>query len=182
MISRSHARTMAAYNRWQNDAVYAAAATLDEAERLRERGAFFGSIHGTLAHILWADHVWLSRFDQRARPGVLQKDSASYGGDWTALRASRGETDALIEGWTASLDEAALASTLEWFSGSSRQHARAPVWVVATHLFNHQTHHRGQVHAMLTAAGAQTEDTDLFLMPRAFWPQDDHDKRSHEAA
>lgn len=181
MISRSHVRTMAAYNRWQNDAIYAAAATLDEKERMRDRGAFFGSIHGTLAHILWADHVWLSRFDKCARPGVLQKDSASYGGEWAAMRAARHETDVLMESWTASLDEAALASVLEWFSGSSQQHARAPVWVVATHLFNHQTHHRGQVHAMLTAAGVRTEDTDLFLMPRARWPRDDHDKALDES-
>ena len=70
MISTAYVQTMAAYNRWQNGSLYAAAGTLSDAERKQERGAFFGSIHGTLNHIVWGDRIWLSRFTPAPPPAV----------------------------------------------------------------------------------------------------------------
>ncbi|MEO1325006.1 MAG: DinB family protein, partial [Pseudomonadota bacterium] len=63
MITNDYLRSMARYNRWQNGEIYGAAARLSDGERCKERGAFFGSIHGTLSHLYWADRIWLSRFD-----------------------------------------------------------------------------------------------------------------------
>jgi hypothetical protein len=62
MIGASYVRHAARYNRWQNEIFYAVVDTLPEAERRRERGAFFGSIHSTLNHHLSADQIWMSRF------------------------------------------------------------------------------------------------------------------------
>ena len=170
MISPQHARSMAAYNEWQNASIFAAADRLTEGARREDRRAFFRSIHGTLAHILWADHVWLSRFERCAKPPTAQQDSGDYIGDWASLRIERDRTDHLFSDWASGLDEDTLSETLSWYSGSTGRDAQARVWVVITHIFNHQTHHRGQVHAMLTAAGERTADTDLFLMPAERWP------------
>ena len=68
MIRAEYARTMAAYNKWQNDSLYGAADTMDDGARKLDRGAFFGSIHGTLNHILWGDRMWMSRFAGSAKP------------------------------------------------------------------------------------------------------------------
>ena len=76
------------------------------------------------------------------------------------------EQDADIIGWAAELDPAWLQGDLEWLSGATGRRQLRPKGVVVVHMFNHQTHHRGQVHAMLTAAGEQTGDTDLpFVLP-----------------
>ncbi|MEE4350927.1 MAG: DinB family protein [Pacificimonas sp.] len=171
MSTAIHARTMASYNRWQNELVFAACETLTEDERRKDRGAFFRSIHGTLSQILWADHVWLARFDIGSRPDVPKTESARYVEGWTDLWMRRQATDGDIDTLTAGLSDEAVAADLRFFSGAAGKEIAMPVWIVLTHLFNHQTHHRGQVHAMLTAAGARTEDTDLFLMPRERWPR-----------
>jgi uncharacterized damage-inducible protein DinB len=86
--------------------------------------------------------------------------------DFTELRAAREQADADITRWAAKVDDAWLADDLTWFSGAANREIRAPLRLLVTHFFNHQTHHRGQVHAMLTAAGQETGDTDLFLLIR----------------
>ncbi len=68
MITPEYVRTMAAYNRWQNQNLYGAADELSDAQRKEQRGAFFGSIHGTLSHLLWGDQIWMSRFAGTPRP------------------------------------------------------------------------------------------------------------------
>jgi len=158
-------RIMARYNRWQNGAAFAAAGTLDASVREAQQGAFWGSIRGTLAHLLWADHMWMSRLDGWEKPKIGLADSAGFVTDWAELRSKRQITDARISRWAQGLTEAALVQDLTWFSGASGREVTMPVGLCAAHLFNHQTHHRGQVHAMLTAAGAETAPTDLFLMP-----------------
>ena len=167
MITRDWAAAMARYNAWQNAAHLAAAGTLTDAARREGRGAFFGSIHGTLSHLLWADHMWLSRFTDLPRPGTAQADSAAYEPDWDRLAARRAETDGALADWAGSLTPEMLAGTYCWHSGSTGREESRPMALIVTHVFNHQTHHRGQVHAMLTAAGARTEATDLFVMPVA---------------
>ena len=66
MIAPAYCQLMARYNRWMNERLYALCAGLDDDERKRDRGAFFGSIHGTLNHLLWGDRMWLGRFTRRA--------------------------------------------------------------------------------------------------------------------
>jgi uncharacterized damage-inducible protein DinB len=165
MITSGWVRLMADYNEWQNRSLYAAAATLSDDARKQDRGAFWASIHGTLNHLLWGDRMWMSRFDGWPKPDVPIRQSSHLYDDFTALRAARIEADGRIAAWAARLDDAALAGTLRWFSGASQREMSQPRWVLVTHLFNHQTHHRGQAHAMLTAAGAKPEATDLPWMP-----------------
>lgn len=161
MISPDWCRMMAAYNSEMNRRLYAAAGTLDDAARRADRGAFWGSIHGTLSHLLWGDTIWMSRFDGWEKPPVGMQDSPRMVEDWAALQAARAEADARIEAWAGGLAPARLAAPLTWFSAVAQRETTMPLWVCVGHLFNHQTHHRGQVHALLSAAGARTGDTDL---------------------
>ena len=103
MITPSYARTMAAYNTEMNRRVYEAAARIPDAERRRDRGAFWGSIHGTLVHLLWGDRMWMSRFDGWARPDVPLQRSAEMIGDFNELSAERPKADAAIEDWATRL-------------------------------------------------------------------------------
>ena len=164
MITPAYVRTMAAYNAEMNRRLYGAAARLSDAERRQPRGAFWGSIHGTLNHLLWGDQQWMSRFDNWPKPDVAIKQSAGLIDDFAALSAAREQADADISRWAAKVDEPGWPRT--WCGSAAPPGARcAPrraCW--STHFFNHQTHHRGQVHAMLTAAGQETGDTDLFLL------------------
>lgn len=169
MISGRYMRMMARYGRWQNTSLYNAADTLDDAARRAPHGAFWGSIHGTLSHLVWADLIWLSRFDQAEKPPAGLADSAAMIADWQELRERRRAIDATILGWADAFDPGPVTGDLNWYSGAAGRDVSAPLGVVLTHFFNHATHHRGQVHAMLTAAGAAPEDTDLFLMPAAEW-------------
>lgn len=157
-------RTMAAYNAEMNRRLYAAASRLSDAERRKARGAFWSSIHGTLCHLLWGDQAWMSRFDNWPKPAVIQKESAGLVADFDELRRLRVEADDKISAWAHRVDEAWLAQDLVWFSQSAQKELRNPRGFLVTHFFNHQTHHRGQAHAMITAAGEQTGDTDLFLV------------------
>ncbi|MCK5745358.1 MAG: DinB family protein [Oricola sp.] len=165
MITSAHARLMAAYNQWQNTSLYGAADGLSDAERRRDRGAFFKSIHGTLAHVLWGDRVWLSRFTDAPAPTIGIAASAGLVEDWSILRAERAKTDAQILAWTGAMKDADLEGDLTWMSAAIQRKFTLPRWVLVTHFFNHQTHHRGQTHAMLTAAGAKPADTDIPFMP-----------------
>lgn len=170
MISNTFLRTMSRYNRWQNSALFSAADNLDDAMRREERGAFWKSIHGTLSHIYWADCIWMSRFDLVDAPGVPQAKSASFVQDWDQLRQKRQELDDVLVSWCDQYEHGLIRGKLSWFSGSVQRDVDAPLSVVFVHFFNHQTHHRGQAHALVTAAGQKTVDTDLFLMPEALWP------------
>jgi len=161
MISPDWCRMMAAYNAEMNRRLYRAADTLDDAARRLDRGAFWGSLHGTLSHLLWGDTTWMSRFDGWQKPAVPQKDSPRLVEDWAALKQARLVADARIEAWAGALTAERLAAPLVWFSGASQKRLSMPLWITVTHFFNHQAHHRGQAHALVTAAGATTEDTDL---------------------
>lgn len=164
MISPAFAQKMARYNRWQNASLYAAADRLSEAARREDHGAFFRSIHGTLNHLLWADVMWMSRLAGGPAPQVGLRDSSAFHSDWASTKTERAQLDEILIGWADRLDEAALAGDLSWFSGARGTDIVMPRTLVVAHVFNHQTHHRGQVHAMLTAAGARLEDTDLIFM------------------
>ena len=147
MITPAYVRTMAAYNAEMNRRLYAAAGHLSDAERRAPRGAFWGSLHGTLVHILWGDSQWMSRFDNWSRPSTPIKQSDHFIEDFGELCAARDNADADISRWAAKVDEAWLAEDLVWFSGAAQREIRAPKRLLVTHFFNHQTHHRGQAHA-----------------------------------
>jgi uncharacterized damage-inducible protein DinB len=166
MIDRAYVQLMARYNRWQNENLYGVADRLSDAERRRERGAFFGSIHKTLSHLLWADNIQMSRFASEVpRPAAGIPESASLYPDWNALKNERVRFDGIILGWADNIDDAWLAADLTYFSGSIGRELTRPRWLMVTHMFNHATHHRGQVHCLLTQAGGKPSDTDLPFMP-----------------
>jgi uncharacterized damage-inducible protein DinB len=166
MIDLAYVQRMARYNRWQNQSLYGAADALADDERRRERGAFFGSIHKTLSHLLWADRIWMSRFtpDVAAPAGGIPGSVAAYP-EWEVLKRERSAFDATVIGWADALDPHWLASDLTWYSGAAKRELTQPKWQLVMHMFNHQTHHRGQVHCMLTQAGGKPADTDLILLP-----------------
>ncbi len=166
MITPDYAKTMAAYNRWQNESLYGAASALPDEERRRDRGAFFGSIHRTLSHLRWGDEIWLSRFSDFPAPPAVStlRSSADVYDDWDALRAGRAALDEIIIAWAGGLTPRDLEGDLTWRSGALNRDITRPRALLVAHMFNHQTHHRGQVHAMLTAAGAKPDDTDLPFM------------------
>jgi uncharacterized damage-inducible protein DinB len=164
VISPDHARLMARYNRWQNTSLYGAAATLSDDARRQDRGAFFGSIHGTLSHLLWGDSIWMHRFAGSERPQGGIAESPTLHADWEALAASRKAMDEAIVAWADQMPPDWPAGTLTWITSSTGRDMTRSNGLLAMHFFNHQTHHRGQVHAMLTAAGAKPEVTDLVFM------------------
>ena len=171
-------RLLAQYNRWINERLYGACETLTDEERKRERGAFFGSIHHTLGHLVVADQAWLRRFAQCGTengirftslgadvldmPEVYTLDMVLYE-DWAGLKAKRQQLDSAIEQWTADMPEAYPAMTMRYANskGVRREHV---VWKALTHFFNHQTHHRGQVTTLVTQAGAAVGVTDLIAL------------------
>ncbi|MFD0979922.1 DinB family protein [Tropicimonas aquimaris] len=165
MISVDYARELACYNRWQNSAVIACCEALDESELTRERGAFFGSIFATLNHLLWADRMWMSRIADWVRPEGGIAESVILCPTLAAWKTDRMRADGRLELWARELRPAALRGELRWTSGTTGRQMSRPVATCVAHMFNHQTHHRGQVHAMLTAAGAQPAATDLVFMP-----------------
>jgi uncharacterized damage-inducible protein DinB len=160
MITPDWVRLMAAYNSEMNRRLYGAADRLTDAQRREDCGAFFGSIHATLCHLLWGDTIWMSRFDGWEKPEAPFPGTV-WIADWAELSARRVQTDARIEDWATRLDPAWLRGSLTWVSGAAGRELTRDAWVLATHMFNHQTHHRGQVHALLTAFGGKTGDTDL---------------------
>jgi len=168
-------RAFAGYNTWMNTRLYALAATLSDAERRADRGAFFRSVHGTLNHILLADRAWLFRFTQDAAVGESRDadgalivprglDHELYA-DFELLRRERAKTDRDIETWVGGLDEAQLAAPLRYRTtkGVARDH---PLWEAVTHFFNHQTHHRGQLTTLFMQVGDDPGVTDLIAFIR----------------
>jgi len=165
MIDGGYVQRMARYNRWQNENLYGVADRLTDAERRQERGAWFGSIHKTLNHLLWGDRVWMSRFTDVPRPTVGIPESINLHADWTELKSQRQAFDQTMLDWADRIDDGWLAADQTFFSAATQREWTRPRWVLVTHMFNHQTHHRGQVHCMLTQAGGRPSDTDLTVMP-----------------
>src|SRR5687767_4180938 len=163
MISTDYARTMAAYNRWMNGRLYECCAKLSDAERKRDAGAFFKSIHGTLNHLLLGDRIWLGRFSRQPfQVGSLDQELHA---DFAELRAAREATDEVIANWAAGLWEADLTADLSYTSIANPQPRRHPLWISITHFFSHQVHHRGQLTTLLFQRGIDPGATDLIWLP-----------------
>jgi uncharacterized damage-inducible protein DinB len=169
-------RACARYNTWMNDRLYALCATLPDAERRRDRGAFFRSIHGTFNHLVLTDRAWLGRFTRD--PAVAQSrdengNLIAYTGrldqevyaDFALLRRERAKTDAAIEAWARDLTAERLAAPFVYRSSDGRKHEH-PLWWAVGHFFNHQTHHRGQITTLLMQLGHDPGVTDLVALLR----------------
>jgi uncharacterized damage-inducible protein DinB len=166
MISVQYAQTMARYGAWQNENLASAADKLPDSARREDHGAFFGSIFETLNHLLWADRIWMSRFAEVEPPRMKSiATSIEETEDWQVYRAARRAMDTTISDWTAALTPDWLADDLTWWSGAAGREVTKPKPILIMHFFNHGTHHRGQVHAMLTGAGMKLDDTDLPKLP-----------------
>lgn len=170
MMSPEWLSASARYNRWMNDKLYGLAATLSDEARRRDGGAFFKSIHGTLNHILLADRVWLARFkgEEAANgfmgpQGIRSLDQELYV-DFDDLRRERAITDDALAAWVSGLTHKQLAAPLVIMRRG--QKIESPLWWSVAHVFNHQTHHRGQVTALLTQQGCDPGVTDLVAMLR----------------
>jgi len=162
----------AQYNTWFNGQLFGLLSELDDAERKRDRGAFFGSIHDTLDHVLLGDRSWLSRIERSSMPFPSLEQAAlvpdlrdlrqGITQDFETLRAERSATDAVLEAFVRELTPALLASDLAYTNSKGMDFA-CPLWQVVAHVFNHQTHHRGQVTALLSQAGIDPGMTDFIV-------------------
>jgi uncharacterized damage-inducible protein DinB len=151
---------MATYNQWMNQKLYDICTSIPDVERKSDRGAFFKSIDGTLNHILVGDRIWLGRFTQQ--PFVAKLDGELYS-NFSELRAERERVDLTIIDWVQNLTPSWLNETLT-YTNSSGLTRTLPHWLLVTHLFNHQTHHRGQLTTLLSQMGYESGVTDLPAM------------------
>ena len=170
MNAPEHFVLLAAYNADMNRQLYAAAAQLPPDELRADRKAFFGSLSGTLNHLLAGDTIWLGRFAgfrpawtalagvrDLPQPGGL---AHHFSNDLAALRAQREQLDAIITAWAPQVTAGDMAATFEYRSKKGDTY-RKNFGLVVTHFFNHQTHHRGQASTLLTQAGIDIGATDL---------------------
>ncbi len=161
---RQHFMMFAAYNRWANERVYAAASELTFEEFTRDTGVFFKSALGTLNHLLATDRIWMKRFTGAGdAPATLD---AILFTDFDGLYAARQAEDARILDWIAGLGEEGLAGRFTYMTVTDMRIVSQRLAPALSHLFNHQTHHRGQVHASLTKLGKLSVALDLIYFQR----------------
>ncbi|MCR8550268.1 DinB family protein [Salipiger sp. P9] len=165
MLSPDYVLTMARYNAWQNRQMKEALEALPEAELRAERGAFFGSIFATVNHLLWGDRIWMARFAGWEAPEGGIPQSVEMVPTLSVWSAERFRVDSRMILWAEELKAVDLRGDLRWFSGATGREQVKPLGLCIAHMFNHQTHHRGQIHAMVTAAGGKGWVSDLAFMP-----------------
>ena len=161
-----HFSMLAGYNAWANQRLYDAAEKLPDADYRAERGAFFGSVHRTLNHLLVTDRIWMRRLTGEG-PTYTALDVVPYD-DLAALRSEREAEDRRILGFVDGLDDVRLAGVVTYRTITSPQEITQPLGPALLHVFNHQTHHRGQAHALLSGIGGRNAapSLDLILFQR----------------
>ncbi|MEQ6248137.1 DinB family protein [Sulfitobacter sp. HNIBRBA3233] len=166
MIDKGYVLTMARYNGWQNSQLRHTIKRMDDKALRQDRGAFFGSIFATLNHILWADTLWMSRWcSDVPAPDVPAAENTAFKvtpSDWDGARF---RLDGRIRIWAQTLSNVDLHGTLSFHSATLGRTVSQPTAMCIAHMFNHQTHHRGQVHQMLSEAGETPPVSDLIFMP-----------------
>lgn len=165
MATRAHFMMLADYNAWANKRLYDAAADLSGAEYRRDMRAFFGSVQGTLNHLLVGDRIWFQRVegqgDAPTELGLILHE------DFSDLRAAREAEDARIQRVVGGLSDADIAGVFAYTNLRTRLgYTDQLLSPTLTHIFNHQTHHRGQVHAMLSQLGMNPPELDLLFFIR----------------
>lgn len=156
-------RMMAHYNSWANERLYSAAEAINHVDYRADHGAFFKSLHGTLNHLLVADRIWMHRFTGEG-PLPERLDEILFE-EFEDLREARRAEDARIAAWVDGLDEAALAGAFSYTTMAGDTYTQ-PLAPVLMHFFNHQTHHRGQAHALLTRLTGDAPSFDLIVFQR----------------
>jgi len=154
----------AAYNAWVNERLYDAAARIADRDYRADRGAFFGSLHGTLNHLVLGDRIWMHRFTGTGEE-PKELDAILYD-DFKGLREARRAEDARIASYIDTLTEAALAGTIRYRSTRSPAEIEQRLAPLLLHFFNHQTHHRGQAHCLLTEIAGEAPSFDLLVFQR----------------
>ena len=165
MITGHYARMLSRYNRWQNSQLSGFLEALPAKELTRDRHGFFGSIMGTANHLLWGDWIWISRFDKGAGPNGGIPESVSLCANLNEWHPLRREIDDRIETWADGLGDDPLTGDFTWYSAAKLADVTMPYAQCVVHMFNHQTHHRGQLHHMLTEAGSKAPVSDLVFLP-----------------
>jgi uncharacterized damage-inducible protein DinB len=160
-----HYRMFAAYNRWANATLYGACAALTQIEFARNVGAYFGSMRGTLNHLVVADRIWMRRFTGDG-PEHKALDEVPYP-DFGDLRAAREAEDARIAEFADSLSEDGLTGTFTYTTIVMPQQVMQKLAPALAHFFNHQTHHRGQAHTILSLLGKSPPPLDLIYFQRS---------------
>jgi uncharacterized damage-inducible protein DinB len=154
-------RTFSRYNQWANRRLYAACGALPEGEYLKRRPSFFGSLHATLNHILVGDRIWMGRLTGHLATHIKALDQILYP-EFAGLRVAREAEDAAIINYFDGLDEPTLNSMLR-YKNMEGESLALPVRQVIGHLFNHETHHRGQAHGLLSQTAVKPPELDLLL-------------------
>jgi uncharacterized damage-inducible protein DinB len=153
-------RTLARYNAWANRRLYDACRRLSKSEYHKERRAFFHSLHGTLHHILVGDRIWLSRIT--GTPSTIKALNEILYPDLASLSAARTAEDEGIIALLDALPEAGLARMVRYrLMSEPRSAQETSLHLVLGHMFNHQTHHRGQAHDQLTQTDQPPPSLDL---------------------
>jgi uncharacterized damage-inducible protein DinB len=163
----AHFQMLGRYNTIANQRLYEACARLDDDEYREERRGSFASIHRTLNHILLGDRIWMGRF---VEPGLTRTPAlgAILYDDFSALTAARQSEDAQIEAFLAELDPDFLTREIHYINSAGELYID-PASLALAHMFNHQTHHRGQAHVMLSETSVQPPSLDMHraIRPRA---------------
>jgi uncharacterized damage-inducible protein DinB len=161
---KTHFVMFSRYNAWANERLYDATAKLSDADYRADRGAFFKSMHGTLNHLLVGDRIWMHRFTG-TEPTSDKLDSILYE-DFSALREARRNEDARINRFVDGLSTADLDGNIRYRTITNPQDIEQPLAPALDHFFNHQTHHRGQAHGLLTAITGDAPSFDLIIFQR----------------
>lgn len=159
-----HYRMFGRYNAWANARLYEAVALLDPEQFAADRGAFFKSVKGTLNHLLVTDRIWQQRFTGEG--DAPDRLDAILFERFDELRAARVAEDARIVRYVDGLDEDRLAGVIRYRRVSSPEIFEQPLAPALAHWFNHQTHHRGQAHAVLTGLTGAGPELDLLFFQR----------------
>jgi uncharacterized damage-inducible protein DinB len=162
-MTPEHFQTFARYNAWANDRLYAACAQLPDADFRASRQAFFGSILGTLNHILVGDRAWMGRI-QGVPSGITRLDETLFE-DLADLKRARVEEDERILSLTDTMDTNSLDRDVVYRTMAGVESRTPLIWVLS-HMFNHQTHHRGQAHALLSQTTVKPPPLDLIFFLR----------------
>ncbi|MEH6646278.1 DinB family protein [Sulfitobacter sp.] len=165
MIEKDYVLQMARYNALQNNQLRGVVQQIDEADVQADRGAFFGSIFATLNHILWGDTLWMSRWCSDVCPPAAGAEHTSFTLTTGVWESERFRMDDRIRNWAQTLSNMDLRSDLEWHSQAAGMTFTQPLALCVAHMFNHQTHHRGQISQMLSAAGMTPPVSDLVYLP-----------------
>ncbi|MFT7470249.1 MAG: putative damage-inducible protein DinB [Kiritimatiellia bacterium] len=174
-MQKENFQLFARYNRWVNEKIFDAAAQLSEKDLTQDKGAFFGSVLGTLNHLMVADIIWLKRIatdpgkfrslDSLHQTEAPESLDAQLYDDLRSLHAARQKLEAEVVNFCNEVSDEQLAEELDYqnFQGNSYSD---PLGLLIQHLFNHQTHHRGQITTLLSQAGIDVGATDLLVCIR----------------